>query len=83
MCEEGWGQPPKVFSAWQGGRSHRSQLKEAGGALAMGVWGHGDGANRPSFPIRSSRGNGGRQAPSTAAPPPPRIRGTGLFPHPA
>lgn len=70
MCEEGWGQPPKVFSCMQGGRSHR-QLKGAGRAPAIGAWGHGDGANRPSFPIRSSSRNGGSQAPSAAAPPLP------------
>lgn len=38
MREEGWGQPPKVFSAWRGGEAHpslgtqRSQSKDVGGA---------------------------------------------------
>ena len=82
MREEGWGQPPKVFSAWWGVSqpslaAHRSQLKEPGGAPTSWTWGRGDvgtGANNPSFPIPSSNGDGGSQAPSIAAPSPPHIR---------
>lgn len=47
MREEGWGQPPKVFSAWWGASqpslaAHRSQLQEPGGAPASWTWGRGD-----------------------------------------
>lgn len=50
MREEGWGQPPKVFSAWWGGVSTlaSSSQKSAEGArwgsgqLDMGTWGRGD-----------------------------------------
>lgn len=68
MCG-GLGSAAQKFSLRGGeGESHRSQLKgvRQGGLQPSGHGDMGDGANRPSFPIRSSSRNGGSQAPSAA-----------------